>query len=397
MAYFWTNRVMTDPFACFGEEEDDSPSSPGTQGDGQQTPSTKAQELVQRANLRFVSNAVDSSRTDYASNQDDGVSVTSPHHGASDLICNGHLYDNPWSHCPSLLYRNPDLLLASFSSDGVGGGRGYVAGSDMMPGTLLLVEEPVSTWDGFYSTTQSESSLGIETLHFILFHDKDQLKTLQLVRDIEFLHPTKAQVDEYFTYTNHHLTDDYTGQLSEMDQVQIIDMMRDMLTTYSAHPCMNAIIESTLPYYQLNPVDICRMILALRYNAFESGLYLHFSMFNHSESSNCIKYMPTSDRSRTYSEARTTRHVPKGEALTLHYITPHREVSHATRRNYLWDQHRFDIGEEILPLHVREMEYVTSSFNQLPPSFTNYVDESTVKKNMPILLTRLEWKIPGSI
>jgi len=47
-----------------------------------------------------------------------------------------------------------------------------------------------------------------------------------------------------------------------------------------------------------------------------------------------------------YSEARTTRYVRKGEALTLHYLENPREVSHATRRKILWDQHRFDIGVE---------------------------------------------------
>ena len=34
-----------------------------------------------------------------------------------------------------------------------------------------------------------------------------------------------------------------------------------------------------------------------------------------------------------------------GEALTLHYVENPREVSHATRRKMLWDQHRFDIGD----------------------------------------------------
>jgi hypothetical protein len=37
--------------------------------------------------------------------------------------------------------------------------------------------------------------------------------------------------------------------------------------------------------------------------------------------------------------------VRAGEALTLHYVENPREVSHATRRRMLWDQHRFDIGD----------------------------------------------------
>jgi len=45
-----------------------------------------------------------------------------------------------------------------------------------------------------------------------------------------------------------------------------------------------------------------------------------------------------------YSEARTTRYIRKGEALTLHYLENPREVSHSSRRRLLWNQHRFDIG-----------------------------------------------------
>lgn len=94
-------------------------------------------------------------------------------------------------------------------------------------------------------------------------------------------------------------------------------------------------------------------MLTLRYNGFDSGLYLRFdfAMFNHDEDPNCVKFRPTPEMESTsseryYSEAQTTRTVKKGEALTLHYLENPREVSHATRRKILWDQHRFDIGDE---------------------------------------------------
>ena len=75
-------------------------------------------------------------------------------------------------------------------------------------------------------------------------------------------------------------------------------------------------------------------------------------MFNHGEDPNCIKFRPTvgdkgaAAASTDYSEARTTRYIRKGEALTLHYLENPREVSHSTRRNQLWEQHRFDIGSD---------------------------------------------------
>mmetsp|Transcript_8773 Transcript_8773/g.15502 ORF Transcript_8773/g.15502 Transcript_8773/m.15502 type:complete len:317 (-) Transcript_8773:13-963(-) len=72
-------------------------------------------------------------------------------------------------------------------------------------------------------------------------------------------------------------------------------------------------------------------------------------MFNHNEDPNCIKFRPTGEsmtQQGYYSEARTSRHIRKGEALSLHYLENPREVSHATRRKVLFDQHRFDIGGE---------------------------------------------------
>jgi hypothetical protein len=161
-------------------------------------------------------------------------------------------------------------------------------------------------------------------------------------------------------------------------------------------------MDDSKTFQLLYPVDICRMILVLRYNCFESGLYLHFSMFNHSESCNCIKYMPNTQdhavQSRHCSEARTTRPVAKGESLTLNYIPPHREVSHTTRRRYLWDQHRFDIGHDTIPLHVQEMEYiVSSSLGQmiLPPSSIHDLDQTTTTFGIEKKIVELEdeWSI----
>jgi hypothetical protein len=86
----------------------------------------------------------------------------------------------------------------------------------------------------------------------------------------------------------------------------------------------------------LTTMEINRLLLTLRYNGFESGLYLHFSMFNHDEDPNWKKYRPEEESEQkvpyNFSEARATRFVKKGEALTLHY---------------LWDQHRFDIGTKM--------------------------------------------------
>ena len=144
-----------------------------------------------------------------------------------------------------------------------------------------------------------------------------------------------------------------------MDKVQIVDMISND-ASHNDDQQVKALVSyakvrdiTNSDGSVLNERDIHRLLLTMRYNGFDSGLYLHFSMFNHNEDPNCIKFRPTGEKTSSvqgaggyYSEARTTRHVRKGEALTLHYLENPREVSHATRRKILWDQHRFDIGDE---------------------------------------------------
>ena len=84
-----------------------------------------------------------------------------------------------------------------------------------------------------------------------------------------------------------------------------------------------------------------RLLVALRYNALETGVYLHIAMLNHADVPNCVKFKP--QEGHKYSEVRTTKTVQPGEALTISYVP--RFLCHASRRRHLWDQHRFDIGE----------------------------------------------------
>jgi hypothetical protein len=120
--------------------------------------------------------------------------------------------------------------------------------------------------------------------------------------------------------------------------------------------------------------DIFRMLLALRYNGFGTGVYVNFAIFNHEENPNCIKFAPE-DKARPMSEIRTTRAVKKGEALTLSYLDP-REVSHATLRQHLWDQHRFDIGESV-DASLRQFEVVAG---ELPNSSRDQrIDDTTYR------------------
>jgi hypothetical protein len=95
--------------------------------------------------------------------------------------------------------------------------------------------------------------------------------------------------------------------------------------------------------------DIFRLLLALRYNGLESGIYRHVAMLNHDDYPNCAKFLP--DNAQSFSEVRSTRPIHAGETLTISYLP--RIMSHSSRRRHLWDQHRFDIGTS----HLKGMKY----------------------------------------
>ena len=64
--------------------------------------------------------------------------------------------------------------------------------------------------------------------------------------------------------------------------------------------------------------DLIRILLALRYNGFESGLYLHLAMLNHDTyCPNSVKFADISNKQ--YSEVRTNQWVQPGQALTISY------------------------------------------------------------------------------
>ena len=65
---------------------------------------------------------------------------------------------------------------------------------------------------------------------------------------------------------------------------------------------------------------IFRLLFTLICNGFDSGVYGFLSIFNHSESPNCIKFSPDGDKD--YSEVRTVAPVKAGEHLTISYVNP---------------------------------------------------------------------------
>ncbi|KAL3817709.1 hypothetical protein ACHAXA_011545 [Cyclostephanos tholiformis] len=402
-----------DPFACFGDSSssddevnhDDSlfiVDGHDNNNDEENDDRDRARRLVECYNAAAAAAAAaaaerhrSTKRIDLApkdaassSSSSSSSSLTSFHSSFEDQTeRTSHL---PWPQNPPL-YLGPMKL--SYNLEEAGGGRGYVASRDLPPGTLILVEEPlVEGW----SERQLGRRLGMESIKHIM----ERKDANVIVRCMEELHPTRARVNDVLRRRRRRIRDEnidngeHMGSSSKkrglattyddnLDEAQIANMIsimeRDanhvkMATLLVSYATERSVTNSDGSSIDMD--DLGRMLLALRYNGFDSGLYLHFSMFNHAEGEwreekrvgmrrrrrrrrrgrrregdaydvgdGTIASQQRQTR-RNYSEARTTRYVHMGEALTLHYVENPREVSHATRRRMLWDQHRFDIGDE---------------------------------------------------
>jgi hypothetical protein len=219
-----------------------------------------------------------------------------------------------------------------------GGGRGYVAACDIPAGTLVLVEEPLYTLPIIHNMDLDDL---IECLPSLLSEGQH---APAVRRALEHLHPTKEVVDAVPSFIESPMA---------APSPQVADALDDLAQRYGSDPRLLRLVDpaSNLTDSDGSPytmMDLWRVLLVLRYNLLQSGVYLHTALLNHHDPPNCVKFIPTgtseTDRG-CFSEVRTTRSVSAGEALSISYLD--RLLSHHTRRQLLWDQHRFDIGEAI--------------------------------------------------
>jgi len=358
-----------DPFGAFGDDDDDD------DDDDELAASVNtmamASSLVEAANEKIVLphdnvTTITTTTTTLAKtpgNDNDDVDLR--HRQREDLSYLKTL-DLTW---PDPIYKGKILLVSSLP---LGGGRGYVASETIPPGNLILIESPMMEWP----EEQLGTKLGLVSVKHLL----EISNASQLVHDIEDFHPTKEHVD------SHHYIDDDTTDNKNYEQVS--KMIQKLQLEYSSSSEVEEEIgteerQQEQQQFQhdvvvlveiarekgicsrdgstLTAIDILRLLLALRYNGLESGVYRHVAMLNHDDYPNCTKLLPTDGTS--YSEVRTTRTVQAGETLTISYLS--RVVSHASRRKVLWEQHRFDIGVSHLKGERYKMELIG---NKLPPS-----------------------------
>lgn len=311
-----------DPFGVFEDSSDssdvDDEVENGVAQDVAETEEVSSRGVIPSSSVWFPMNLA-TVRAITAVGEDDAVAAV-PIEAASGTIVSWDELQLPW-HPPLLL--GPMKIVSSLP---FGGGRGCVAERHLAPGTLLLVEEPLATW------SVEDNRLDLDTLITLFGRENAS----QIVQDLEHFHPTKRAVDDVVCEGG-----------DRADDEQVDKMMSTLRAQYSDDPLLPLVIDAAKERKLVNTdgselaeTDVLRLLLALRYNGLESGIFCYAAMLNHADQPNCVKFLPAAGQS--YSEVRTTRAVAPGQALTISYVP--RVMSHASRRRHLWEQHRFDIG-----------------------------------------------------
>jgi len=333
-----------DPFGCFGSDEES----------GSDEENDIIANNLDNERLRLIQsvNNKNQQRIDITSTKDSGKDINDETKEGNLSHSNVKSIQIPksWEIFKPLYFGPMEVAMI----EDCGGGRGYFASKDLKPGTLLLVEESIFTWPD----DQIGKELGLQSINALLSENYGRNKN-EIFVAIEDLHPTKTDVDKSFSREVKVNTDQVYGMIKKLQERyheskpdnENIQTLIQLAKVIKIHSSDNSALEER---------DLLRILLTLRYNGFGSGLYLYFSIFNHDCDPNCIKFFPIDEKSsnsKNYSEIRTTKHVKKGEQLTLHYLDP-REVSHCTRRQHLMEQHLFDIGAELSHEHLHQLEFV---------------------------------------
>jgi hypothetical protein len=307
--------------------------------------------------------------------------------------------------------RSATTTSTSSSSSRSTGGRGYFAIADRIPpGTLLLVEKPLMTWP--------EEQIGKPLSLVSVLHALQQPNAHDIIQAFTVLHPTKVYLEELVLHHPH--PKNTTATTTKPNDTTIDQRIVQLYQSYHKQYAKSSILrriqqlgtQIIMQHERLNNekeqnkqrqerftrTDAIRMLLVLRLNAFQTGAYLYMSMFNHSCQPNCTKFTPSdtfhndhhhyqtsSPHLSCYSQIWTTQWITKGQELTLFYLHP-RELSHATRRLRLWEQHLLDIDTEDITTtssHNNLMDMVHGSIPSsiLPPISTMLLAQEPKQRN----------------
>eukprot|EP00939_MAST-03C_sp_MAST-3C-sp1_P000176 g176.t1 len=194
----------------------------------------------------------------------------------------------------------------------VGGQREFVAPCDVPAGTLLMSEEPFHVRSS--SSAEIDDLLGATNIvreagSLMKGGDFKSISETPIMICAKLLHPVA---------------------LSDVGDETLVSSVR---MSYDED------IRRVSAENGMREEEFLRLIFVVRCNCFESGLFLHQSIFNHSCRPNCIKFRPTASNPR--SEVWTTRRVSAGEPFTICYLHP-QEQTFSLRQQRLHQQFLFD-------------------------------------------------------
>ncbi|CAH0515307.1 unnamed protein product [Peronospora belbahrii] len=221
--------------------------------------------------------------------------------GRGQVSCS--LYD-PWDDVKPLAV-GPITLINNFN--GIEGSRGYVASTDMKPGTQVLVEQVYVPWPHDVDTSDPEFFLA--AMESIL----SRPDYADVMTHLSHLFPVEIS----------QLPEDVLAAGRQKYDLQVDELCRNFSVLALSHD------------------QVLQNMFAMQCNAFDSGIFLYNAMFNHDCNPNCVKFTPeNAGPEGGVSEVRVARPIAKGEQLTISYLYP-REQSRENRLRNLWDQFGF--------------------------------------------------------
>ncbi|CAM9383697.1 unnamed protein product [Discosporangium mesarthrocarpum] len=196
-----------------------------------------------------------------------------------------------------------------------GGGRGFVAGEDILPGTLLIAERRLLPMPR-PEDCGAAGGISQEELCLRWMLDLPAPNIKAAMQDLALLYP--VSLDDVSPVRKESLVSNYMEAVEDMISQVSPDVAKDL---------------------NLSTMELLRILCAFQSNAFSSGVYLHVAMTNHSCRPNAVKWQGE-DGKEGLSEVRATELIRKGEEITISYLEP-RELSLATRKQRLQDQFGF--------------------------------------------------------
>jgi len=367
-----------DPFGIFGDDDEDSDNNEVDE-ESVDVVRSMARSLVAQAN--DMSSKGQTPNNQAVANKDHSLKEMS---SQEIRVEDGNKLSLPW---PNPSYVNPSAILVS-SLDEYGGGRGYIAQTLMRAGALIMIEEALVTWP------TDNMDVDLKMILFLL----QKPNAAEILATLQHLHPTLTIIDEV-----HSMSDEEnkgvaeTTAISSSLQAQVKDMMDEYDKALSVgEGAADDPIEHMLLFAKeiniqnadktaLSRQDILRILVALRYNSLETGIYLHVAMLNHADVPNCVKF-----KSSGLSEVRAIRDIQPGESLTISYLP--QLLSHATRRYQLWHHHRFDIGATIptTKVFLYEMELIGNRFPTSSIICKDGNNDNSIQYHIEATITELE-------